>query len=144
MMEKSNAKQNSQAGQDHGRSGQRSQVREEGWYTTVRGERVPSGRQRNRYITQKEEGLRKRAMDPVSPAEDLSDIDIDRLVPPKIMRITQHYHNLIYIRYFFESIGQQPPVWTKAEMSRVDKALQEELKREHGQGGRLRSRDETG
>jgi hypothetical protein len=82
--------------------------------------------------------------DPTGPAEDLDDRDIDRLVPPKIMRLAQHFHNLIYIRYFYESLGQQPPEWTKAEMGRADRALQNELNREHGQGGRLRSDDETG
>jgi len=76
--------------------------------------------------------------DPIGPAEDLTDRDIDKLVPPKIMRLAQHFHNLIYIRYFFESIGQQPPEWTKKEMTRADTALQLELEREHGQGGRLR------
>jgi hypothetical protein len=83
-------------------------------------------------------------IDPIGPAEDLEDEDIDRLVPPKIMRLAQHFHNLIYIRYFFESIGQQPPDWTKEEMARADTALQRELQREKGQGGRLREiQDET-
>jgi hypothetical protein len=82
--------------------------------------------------------------DPLKPAEELEDVDIDRLVPPKIMRLAQHFHNLIYIRYFYESLGQQPPEWTKAEMGRADVALQAELIREHGQGGRLReTEDET-
>ena len=82
--------------------------------------------------------------DPLSPAEDLTEEDIDKLVPPNIMRLAQHFHNLIYIRYFYESLGQQPPDWTKAEMARADQALQAELIREHGQGGRFRSdEDET-
>lgn len=82
--------------------------------------------------------------DPLGPAEELSEEDIDRLVPPNIMRLAQHFHNLIYIRYFYESLGQQPPEWTKAEMGRADKALQAELAREHGQGGRFRrEEDET-
>ena len=79
---------------------------------------------------------------PLSPAEELTDEDIDKLVPPKIMRLAQHFHNLIYIRYFYESLGQQPPDWTKAEMQRADTALQAELVREHGQGGRLRKEKE--
>jgi hypothetical protein len=53
------------------------------------------------------------------------------------MRITQHYHNLIYIRYFWESIGQQPPKWVMKEMTRVDAVLQRELDQEEGQGGLL-------
>ena|SRR5882672_494848 len=80
----------------------------------------------------------KAPADPLGPAEDLSEEDIDKLVPPNIMRLAQHFHNLIYIRYFYESLGQQPPDWTKAEMSRADRALQAELIREHGQGGRFR------
>lgn len=84
----------------------------------------------------------KAPADPLGPAEELSEVDIDKLVPPNIMRLAQHFHNLIYIRYFYESLGQQPPEWTKAEMARADKALQAELVREHGQGGRFRKGDE--
>jgi hypothetical protein len=75
---------------------------------------------------------------PLGPAEDLSDEDIDKMVPPKIMRLTQHLHNMIYIRFFYEQIGQQPPEWTKQELTRAERALINELEREQGQGGRLR------
>jgi hypothetical protein len=71
-------------------------------------------------------------LDPVEPDH------IDAMVPPKIMRLTQHLHNLIYVRYFYESIGQQPPDWTKGEMARAEKALLGELDREHSQGGAFR------
>jgi hypothetical protein len=60
---------------------------------------------------------------------------IDQLVPAKVMRLTQHLHNIIYIRFFYENIGQQPPDWIKREQQRADLALQEELEREHHQGG---------
>src|SRR5262245_34674032 len=75
---------------------------------------------------------------PLGPAEDLSDDDIDKMVPPKVMRLTQHLHNMIYIRFFYEQIGQQPPEWTKQELTRAERALINELEREQGQGGRLR------
>jgi len=75
---------------------------------------------------------------PLGPAEDLSDDDIDKMVPPKVMRLTQHLHNMIYIRFFYEQIGQQPPEWTKRELTRAEQALIDELDREHGQGGRFR------
>jgi hypothetical protein len=99
--------------------------------------------------TPKPESLERRSkevsqvLDPVSPVEDLEDRNIDRLVPPNIMRLTQHFHNLIYIRDFYIGIGQQPPEWTKAEMQRAELALLDELDLEHGQGGRLRRDDET-
>jgi hypothetical protein len=63
--------------------------------------------------------------------------ELDKMVPPNIMRLTQHYHNLIYIRAFWESIGQQPPDWIKAEMQRSDTVLRRELLKEEGQGGLL-------
>jgi hypothetical protein len=71
--------------------------------------------------------------------------DIDDMVPPKIMRLSQHLHNLIYIRYFYENIGQQPPDWTKKEMTRAERVLLAELDREHGQGGafHIGEKDET-
>jgi hypothetical protein len=68
--------------------------------------------------------------------------DIDKLVPPNIMRLTQHLHNLIYIRYFYESIGQQPPPWVKGEMARAETSLLGQLDREHGQGGVFRKEPE--
>lgn len=87
-------------------------------------------------------------MNPRNPLEDIEPegFDIDKLVPPKIMRLTQHYHNLIYIRYFFETIGQQPPDWIKGEMTRVDREVQRELDSELGQGGLLfkEKKDEAG
>jgi hypothetical protein len=68
--------------------------------------------------------------------------DIDKLVPPNIMRLTQHLHNLIYIRYFYESIGQQPPPWVKGEMARAETSLLGQLDREHAQGGVFRKEKE--
>jgi len=84
-------------------------------------------------------------IDPLGPAESLQDSEIDQMVPPKVMRLTQHLHNMIYIRFFYEQIGQQPPDWTKRELTRAEQALIDELEREHGQGGRFREHhDETG
>ena len=60
---------------------------------------------------------------------------IDRLVPPKIYRLTMHFHNLIYIRFFYEQIGQQPPKWVTSEMQRVQDITIEHLERENAQGG---------
>jgi hypothetical protein len=77
-------------------------------------------------------------IDPLGPVEF---DDIDSLVPPKIMRLTQHMHNLIYIRYFYETLGQQPPEWTKGEMERAQKILLAQLDREHAQGGAFRKED---
>jgi hypothetical protein len=87
-------------------------------------------------------GLRRNLGDgnplgPVEP-EGLEEVEhIDRLVPPKIMRLTQHLHNLIYIRFFYENIGQQPPKWVTGEMQRVEDITIEQLEREKGQGGAL-------
>jgi hypothetical protein len=68
----------------------------------------------------------------------------DRKVPPGIMLMTHHYHNLIYIRHFWEEQGGQVPKWVGKELSRMDKILQQELEREEGQGGLLRGdEDET-
>jgi hypothetical protein len=68
----------------------------------------------------------------------------DRKVPPGIMLMTHHYHNLIYIRHFWEEQGQQTPRWVGDEMARMDKILQQELEKEKGQGGLLRGdEDET-
>jgi hypothetical protein len=68
----------------------------------------------------------------------------DRKVPPGIMLMTHHYHNLIYIRHFWEEQGQQTPKWVGKEMQRMDTILQQELEREEGQGGLLRGdEDET-
>jgi hypothetical protein len=61
--------------------------------------------------------------------------DIDLLVPPKIFRLGMHLHNMIYIRFFYENIGQQPPKWTTKEMERVERITISYLDRENAQGG---------
>jgi hypothetical protein len=81
-------------------------------------------------------------VNPIGPTESLGNGDIDKLVPPNIMRLTQHLHNLIYIRYFYESIGQQPPPWVKGEMARAETSLLSQLDREHAQGGVFRKEKE--
>jgi len=78
---------------------------------------------------------------------------IDHLIPPKIMLLAWHLHNLIYIRFFYEQIGMQPPDWIKGEMTRSQSVLLEQLDIENSQGGKFRrelrhearqSRDEEG
>ena len=63
---------------------------------------------------------------------------IDDLIPPKILLLAWHLHNLIYIRFFYEQIGMQPPEWTKGEMSRSQKVLLDQLDIENSQGGKFR------
>ena len=59
----------------------------------------------------------------------------DRKVPPGIMLMTHHYHNLIYIRHFWEEQGQQTPRWVGKEMERMDKMLQQELEEKKAKVG---------
>ena len=70
---------------------------------------------------------------------------INDLIPPKILLLAWHLHNLIYIRFFYEQIGMQPPEWTKGEMSRSQKVLLDQLEIENSQGGKFRkeTKDET-
>ncbi|SRR5258708_33767934 len=84
-------------------------------------------------------------IDPSSQEDPSHPEHIDKKVPPKIMRLTQHLHNLIYIRYFYENIGQQPPKWTTEEMGRAEEVLKQEIDKEKNQGGLLHERrqDET-
>lgn len=64
-----------------------------------------------------------------------NEMHIDARVPPKIMRLTQHMHNLIYIRFFYEQLGQQPPVWIKRQLERAEFDLLEEIALEEEAGG---------
>lgn len=72
--------------------------------------------------------------EPTHGPEDNS-MHIDVRVPPKVMRLTQHMHNLIYIRFFYEQLGQQPPVWIKRQLERVEADLLEEIDQEEDHGG---------
>jgi len=63
---------------------------------------------------------------------------IEDLIPPKILLLAWHLHNMIYIRFFYEQIGMQPPEWTKGEMARSQKVLLDQLDIENSQGGRFR------
>lgn len=78
------------------------------------------------------------ASEPVAEKPDdgqSNEMHIDARVPPKIMRLTQHMHNLIYIRFFYEQLGQQPPVWIKRQLERAENDLLEEIDLEEGSGG---------
>src|SRR5215475_13972092 len=75
-------------------------------------------------------------VDPNDP-EPLTD-----LIPPKILLLAWHLHNMIYIRFFYEQIGMQPPEWTKGEMARSQKVLLDQLDMENNQGGRFRKEDD--
>jgi hypothetical protein len=66
---------------------------------------------------------------------------LESLIPPKIFYLAMHLHNLIYIRAFYESIGMQPPVWTKGEMERSQGHLLRQLDLEQGQGGKFRKEE---
>lgn len=80
--------------------------------------------------------------EPVSdgPTEGDNEMHIDTRVPPKIMRLTQHMHNLIYIRFFYEQLGQQPPVWIKRQLERAEVDLLEEIAIEEDHGGHFHER----
>jgi hypothetical protein len=65
---------------------------------------------------------------------------ITDLIPPKILLLAWHLHNMIYIRFFYEQIGMQPPDWTKGEMDRSQRVLLDQLDIENSQGGKFRER----
>jgi hypothetical protein len=62
-------------------------------------------------------------------------MEADEVVPERIWRLTMHYHDLIYIKYYWESIGQQAPQTFLEEMERTNKRLHEYLEVERNQGG---------
>jgi hypothetical protein len=49
-------------------------------------------------------------------------------------------HNLIYIRFFYEQLGQQPPVWIKRQLERTELDLLDEIDSEESQGGAFHKR----
>jgi hypothetical protein len=65
-------------------------------------------------------------------------VSLDQRVPPKIERLAFYYHNLIYIKYYWETIGQQVDPRFVKEMQRAHDELIEEIEQEQGQGGLLR------
>ena len=56
-------------------------------------------------------------------------------VPERVWRMTMHYHDLIYIKNYWESIGQQIPASFAEELERTSARLFEILESERGQGG---------
>jgi hypothetical protein len=67
----------------------------------------------------------------------------NKLVTPKIMKLTHHYHNLIYILEFWERTGQQKPPEFALEVQRAHDALMVELEHENNQGGAYHERTEA-
>ena len=64
----------------------------------------------------------------------------EHYAPAHVHRLIHHYHNLIYIKNYWESIGQIAPKWVMEELGRSDKEIQEVLDREKQQGGFLHNR----
>lgn len=62
--------------------------------------------------------------------------------PAHIHRLTHHYHNLIYVKHYWESIGQPAPPWVLSELVRADREIQELLELEKGRGGALYREEE--
>jgi len=75
--------------------------------------------------------------------DDFQRVHIDQRVPPKIDRLALYYHNLIYIKYYWETIGQQVDPTFAREMQRVHNELMEEIEMEQGQGGLLDRREKA-
>lgn len=69
-------------------------------------------------------------------------------VPERVWRVSMHYHDLIYIKAYWESIGQQVPDSFGRELKRTHERLMNILEDERNQGGayyeRKESEDETG
>jgi len=61
--------------------------------------------------------------------------EVDELVPPKIMKLIQHQHNLIMMFDFYRSQGGQTPPYIQQEMGRAEKAIIIQLEIENRQGG---------
>jgi hypothetical protein len=59
----------------------------------------------------------------------------EKYIPDHIWKITMHYHDLIYIKSYWESIGQPPPEFVLEELQRVHDILPDLLDEEKGQGG---------
>jgi hypothetical protein len=57
--------------------------------------------------------------------------------PAHVHRLTHHYHNLIYIKNYWESVGQQASPWVTEELIRTDQEIQSVLKLEKQKGGAL-------
>jgi hypothetical protein len=63
--------------------------------------------------------------------------------PTHMHRFVHHYHNLIYIKNYWESIGQIAPEWVQRELQRADREMQQLIEEEKAEGGFLHKREET-
>ena len=61
--------------------------------------------------------------------------EADTEVPERIWRVSMHYHDLIYIKAYWESIGQQVPSSFGEELARTHNRLMAILDDERNQGG---------
>ena len=61
--------------------------------------------------------------------------EADLEVPERVWRVTMHYHDLIYIKAYWESIGQQMPEAFNAELKRNHVRMIAILEDENSQGG---------
>lgn len=61
----------------------------------------------------------------------------EHYAPAHIHRLVHHYHNLIYAKNYWETIGQQCPQWVNEELIRCDGEIKELLSQEKESGGAL-------
>jgi len=62
--------------------------------------------------------------------------------PTHMHRFVHHYHNLIYIKNYWESIGQMAPEWVQRELQRAEQEMQQLIAEEKEEGGFLHKRKE--
>lgn len=63
---------------------------------------------------------------------------IDEHVPDDIYRAVHHYHNMIYIKNYWESLGQPVDPIFLQELERTHAVVRKVIDRETQQGGSLR------
>lgn len=61
----------------------------------------------------------------------------EHYAPTHVWKLVHHYHNLIYVKNYWESIGMQCPAWVGEELQRSDKEIRELLSQEKESGGAL-------
>lgn len=66
----------------------------------------------------------------------------EEILPAHIYRHIHHYHNVIYVRNYYDSLGIPVPRLITEELERMEKESTQLYERERQQGGFLHKREE--
>lgn len=63
--------------------------------------------------------------------------DAEKEIPERIRRFSHHAHSIHDMKYMYEELGLDVPMWIRTEVERLDDRLRQLLAEEYAEGGTI-------